>query len=913
MKKIIIILAILIYSTANADNRYVPTQYSTIQAALDAAIDYDTIFVDPGTYNENIRFYGKRVFLFSVWGPDSTVINGILTHTPTVSMIDGEPKGTKIGGFTITGGDRSGILVDGGSPTITYNVIRDNANNYNYSGGGIYLTNTTGVVIFENKIFNNSVNNYGGGIYLRSGCESDTIYYNLVYNNSGGGQIASSGSDNTLIQNNTISGDDSYGLRVNSYSSDIYVFNNIFVGNSGGAIRAWDGNVIAQYNCFHDNGWETNSYYSDIPVEFDETNIFADPQVVDYFNADFRLTAHSPCIDGGNPNLNYYWYLRKHDDIGALDYEEIAPIAVDLNFGDEFQYNILNQTPTFYWSFYDPSNSVQGFNVEVDTNYDWSDAVYWQSGQQYLADTSVLYAGLSLEDSVTYYYRVQVYNGTDWSEWVASNFRMNSPPTVPVLNEPIGDSVISVSSVNLVITNSTDAQFDSVTYDFELYSDPGLTTLVYSDYNVLQTDEITTSGFINGLNSNTTYYWRSRSFDGFEYSDWTVTESFITRTPVVYNVPLDFSTIQAAVDAASSHDTVLVAPGTYTGDGNRDITFNGKNIILVSTDGPDVTIIDCQGTDGDNHSGFSITGGEDSTAVIDGFTITGAYQDYYQGAVIIDWNSAVTLSNCFITGNTSNGISGFGGGVIENCQITHNSKNGLIGGYLTVRNNLIAYNDLSGVHSEWGELQFYNNTVVYNGMHGLFLEGTPPLKEINSTEDTDDNNGADFNYNIVGYNGYYGIYQIFLFIDSIYCNTVFGNDSGFSHYPYYFDDNDTLPPLFCDASNSDFTLSSSSPCLPQNSSCGELIGAFGQGSCTGCCLGAIRGNVDYDIEDIISISDLIHLVDYMFLMPPEAPDIVCDEEADIDGSGEIDISDLLYLVDYMFLPLGEPPPPHDCP
>ena len=48
----------------------------------------------------------------------------------------------------------------------------------------------------------------------------------------------------------------------------------------------------------------------------------------------------------------------------------------------------------------------------------------------------------------------------------------------------------------------------------------------------------------------------------------------------------DFSTIQEAIDAAVDGDAVLVAPGTYTGDGNRDIDFKGKAITVRSENGP---------------------------------------------------------------------------------------------------------------------------------------------------------------------------------------------------------------------------------------------------------------------------------------------------------------------------------------
>ncbi len=83
----------------------------------------------------------------------------------------------------------------------------------------------------------------------------------------------------------------------------------------------------------------------------------------------------------------------------------------------------------------------------------------------------------------------------------------------------------------------------------------------------------------------------------------------------------DHTTIQEGITAASRGDTVLVAAGTYSGPLNRDITFAGKDVYLVSEAGADFTIIDC----GNAARGFVFTGGETPDAVVEGFTVMNGY------------------------------------------------------------------------------------------------------------------------------------------------------------------------------------------------------------------------------------------------------------------------------------------------
>lgn len=134
-------------------------------------------------------------------------------------------------------------------------------------------------------------------------------------------------------------------------------------------------------------------------------------------------------------------------------------------------------------------------------------------------------------------------------------------------------------------------------------------------------------------------------------------------------VPADFNSIQAAIDYSSNGDTVVVAYGTYTGDGNRDIDFSGKSITVCSENGPNDCIIDCNGTQAEHHRAFYFHNGEQANSVVDGFTIKNGYAS--EGGGIYCQASSPTIKNCRFSKNCADG-NDYGGGAI--CSVDSSPK-----------------------------------------------------------------------------------------------------------------------------------------------------------------------------------------------------------------------------------------------
>src|SRR5215831_7572008 len=163
---LLVVVAMATKSEAHATVRRVPADYPTIQQAINASVNSDTVLVSPGTYVENINFLGKAIRVISESGSSVTTIDG--NHLGSVVTFNsGEGLTSELSGFTVQNGavflfeNGSGINIQNSSPTITANTIINNTGN---DGGGIRVGGGS-PFISNNAITDNSTGGFGGGIF----------------------------------------------------------------------------------------------------------------------------------------------------------------------------------------------------------------------------------------------------------------------------------------------------------------------------------------------------------------------------------------------------------------------------------------------------------------------------------------------------------------------------------------------------------------------------------------------------------------------------------------------------------------------------------------------------------------------------------------------------------------------------
>jgi len=254
--------------------------HTTIQAALDAANDDDTVRVEPGIYYEN-PVVSNEIDLIGA-GSDICYIIGDSTDVLTISS-----PGILVKGFNITTNDShsegAGFNVDNvDSCSIEDNTITNKS-------VGMHLNGSTSIIIINNRMLANGIlisgtylanwdthtidssntvngkmvhywkNQTGGkvpddaGQIILARCQSVEVEDQIITNTSVGLDI--SYSSNIEVRNNKFNSNDPYGINIISSNNNIIEYNNCSLNRRTG-ISFWNcyGNTVENNSC-EENGF----------------------------------------------------------------------------------------------------------------------------------------------------------------------------------------------------------------------------------------------------------------------------------------------------------------------------------------------------------------------------------------------------------------------------------------------------------------------------------------------------------------------------------------------------------------------------------------------------------------------------------------------------------------------------------
>lgn len=907
-----IVFAVLSFITSGAltaATLNVPTDFSGIQAAYDAASDGDVVLVSPGVYSGPLNWTAaKTVSLISTDGAEATVIT--IPQYSTLMVIDAPTPGTKISGFT-----------------------------FRFPAYGSYVEVSQGsaAITVQNNIFQG----FGGssnGLDIKN--DGSLVRRNLFYNGNYCMQVRT---EDCQILNNTFA--DNFGnvIRLYSPAEDVKIRNNIFFNCLGYAIG--NNNCTVEYNCF----WKYGSVFGNSTIAPGPTNIVADPDLLGPEINDYRLTDSSPCIDAGDPNPLFNDIDGSRNDIGAIPHivAADAPYPINIHVAGEENGHVLNHAPEIAWNLVLQGGGQISYEATLSYSTDWSEDAFWTSGTVTSMESTFTYPGGTVIDTVSadtlfcfddpltpeldsicilwnvvtdttenpvladghrYFVRVRVSDGMATGSWRESSFRMNNLPTTPQPYRPRNNSEFTIDEMSLSCTQAYDFDNDQTTYQFELYTDVELQNLfarisgVAVNSNSYVPNAVTEP--IEGIRENPRYWWRTRAYDGFEYSPWSEVFHFRARYPRAFEVPSDFATIQGAVDNTLSGDSIVLAPGLYEesvhfgyarrlnigprdGRGTvtwragelgggpincgadtrlivEDLTLKARNQIVSGT-GANMTFRRCRfaQTDDTPNPRHAIMNYDGSLKVLE-CTADSIFSQFL-GTLMSESHDSLIVERCMFDltlADYGNAFVFYGDRIVED-------------EYCLFRSNVIK--------ARPGEFSFLIRRLNPEINSNIFVSAMNLIQAVNSN--------ATFVNNII--------------IDTSATTMIFEDPANINYNCFYGTppnpdwgpDNIYTDPLLNDPENGDYTLQCNSPCID--------AGTYVGGECFGTAPDIGLEEIEYIKGDLapsggegeVSVTDAVGLINYIF----DGAGMPCPlTAADFDCNGTVSITDAVALIGYIF-------------
>jgi len=345
-------------------------------------------------------------------------------------------------------------------------------------------------------------------------------------------------------------------------------------------------------------------------------------------------------------NTWYFWKAIATDEHGAST--ETTPASFFVNtfndapeipailspaIGSEVQAQELDLTVN---NAFDPDGDLLTYFFELDRLDTFDSAEKQISGEisEGVDTTSWHVAGL--DDNTNFFWRAKASDGYAESPWALGDFFVNTAndsPSIPTLKNPGEGAWVETLTPTLELNPSVDVDNDSLTYQFQLYSDGLLNNLVDEG-----TCDVPTRPVSFDLNDNSWYFWRAQAEDEHgAASGWTNMASFFVNNNG-YDDPPKITVTEPSTDIVTSGTHVTISWEDTDPDSNADIALyydtdsSGEDGILIVAGLK-------EDPDGESDSSsWDISGMADGTyyvyaTITDG---TSSATSYAQGAIIID-------------------------------------------------------------------------------------------------------------------------------------------------------------------------------------------------------------------------------------------------------------------------------------
>ncbi|MDC3390559.1 leucine-rich repeat domain-containing protein, partial [Flavobacteriales bacterium] len=388
------------------------TGSNVIQNVVDLANNGDTVIIAPGTYVENVNIVDKSIHIASMYlttGDSSYISSTIIDGNNTGSAIwihestnqgQNSTQDVNVTGLKLINGSDGGSNDDGGGLSVKWcnSVIIDRLDISSSSGtygGGISLAYTALAKISNSHIYNNSSNDWAGGINCAGHGQlvgkleiTNTLINDNTGGNSGGGIITDS--DTLIIVNSTVAnntgGHETGGIHIRSGNNHSLLYNNIVSNN----LNPISNNQIS-CNSNQNNEYLYNNYYNAVGgnplVDFENVVSQVDP-FVNSSSGDFHLNDSNLAIGAGADSVYFlgeYYYsssldynnknrptpLNSSPDIGAFENDRAQPFYVKTYVPDDvFEFYLEGQGWGDGIAFND---SVLTENIQLLTSLEVSD------------------------------------------------------------------------------------------------------------------------------------------------------------------------------------------------------------------------------------------------------------------------------------------------------------------------------------------------------------------------------------------------------------------------------------------------------------------------------------------------------------------------------------------------------------